>query len=73
MRPLGLFGAVLIAFGVVVLALRGISYTKDRDAVKVGPVEIAAERKGFITPAVGAVALIAGLALVLVGRPSARR
>jgi hypothetical protein len=68
-----LFGAVLIAFGVVVLAMRGISYTKDRDAVKVGPVEITAEKKGFVTPAVGAIALVAGLALVIAGRQTARR
>jgi len=73
MRPLGLFGALLIAFGIVVLAMKGISYTKEREEIRVGPLEVAAERRGFITPVVGGVALIAGIALVLAGRQTARR
>ena len=36
MKPLGILGVILIIGGVVVLALKGISYTKDKDSVKVG-------------------------------------
>ncbi len=68
MRPLGIVGVVLIVLGVIVLAMRGISYTKDRDAVEVGPVEIAAEEKGFLPPAAGVVAIVLGLGLVVLGR-----
>ena len=68
MRPLGIVGILLILRGVVVLALRGISYTKEREAVAVGPVEVAAERKGFIPPAAGVVAIVVGLGLLYAGR-----
>ncbi len=68
MRPLGILGVILIIAGIVVLAMRGISYTKDRDAVRVGPVEVAAEKKGFVPPVVGVVAVVAGIVLVFAGR-----
>ena len=68
MRPLGILGVILIIAGIVVLAMRGISYTKDRDAVRVGPIEVAAEKKGFVPPAVGVVAVVAGIVLVFAGR-----
>ena len=71
MRPLGIVGVLLIVFGVVVLALRGISYTKDRDAVHVGPVEVAAEKKGFIPPAVGLIAVVAGVVVLVAARRQA--
>lgn len=71
MRPLGILGVILIVAGVVVLALRGVSYTKDRDTVSVGPLSVSAEEKGFVSPAVGAVAVVAGLVLVAVGRRKA--
>jgi hypothetical protein len=68
MRPLGILGVILIVAGIIVLAMRGISYTKDRNEVEVGPVEIAAEEKGFISPTVGVVAIVVGLGLVVLGR-----
>ena len=68
MRPLGVIGVVLIVLGAVVLALRGISYTKDREEVQVGPVEIAAEDRGTIPPVAGVVAIAVGLVLVVAGR-----
>jgi hypothetical protein len=68
MKPLGILGVILVIAGIVVLALEGVNYTKDRDTVSVGPVSVSAEEKGFISPAVGAVAVVAGLVLVAVGR-----
>ena len=68
MRPLGILGFLLIIGGVVVLALRGFSYTKERETVAVGPLQVAAERKGFIPPAAGVIAIVVGLGLVYVGR-----
>ena len=68
MRPLGLLGVLLVIGGIVVLAMGGISYTKDRNAVSVGPVEIATEEKGVVPPAVGWAALAAGALLVFAGR-----
>lgn len=68
MRPLGIIGVILIIAGVVVLALKGVSYTKDRDAVKIAGVEISKEDKGFVPPYVGLIAVVAGVALVVAGR-----
>ena len=68
MRPLGIVGIVLVIAGAVVLAMRGISYTKERQEVAVGPLEVAAERRGFVPPAAGVVAIVVGLALVVAGR-----
>jgi hypothetical protein len=68
MRPLGVIGIVLVVAGAIVLAMRGISYTKERQEVSVGPLEVAAERKGFVPPAAGVVAIVVGLGLVVAGR-----
>jgi hypothetical protein len=61
---------VLIAMGAVILALRGVSYTRERQSVEIGNVELAAERKGFIPPVVGVIVLLAGVGLLLL--PSRR-
>lgn len=71
MRPLGIIGVILIIAGVVVLALKGISYTKDRDAVKIGGIELAKEDRGFIPPVAGIIAVVAGVVLVAAGRKKA--
>jgi UDP-N-acetylmuramyl pentapeptide phosphotransferase/UDP-N-acetylglucosamine-1-phosphate transferase len=68
MRPLGWLGVILIVAGAVVLAMRGISYTKERQAVQVGPLQVSAERKGFVPPVVGGAAIVVGIVLVLAGR-----
>jgi hypothetical protein len=67
-RPLGIVGLALVALGVVVLALGGISYVKERDSAKLGPIEVATERRGFIPPVAGAAALVLGIALVVADR-----
>jgi len=71
MRPLGIVGIILIIAGVVVLAMKGVSYTKDRDAVKIAGVELSKEDKGFVPPYVGLIAVVAGVVLVVAGRRKA--
>lgn len=68
MRPLGIVGFVLIIAGAIILALGGVSYTKEREAVQVGGVELAAERKGFVPPVAGVVVLVVGAVLVFMDR-----
>jgi hypothetical protein len=68
MRPAGIIGVLLIVFGAIVLVLRGVSYVKDKDKVDLGIATVTTERRGFIPPWVGGVALIAGIALLFVGR-----
>lgn len=68
MRPAGLIGILLIVFGAIVLVLRGVSYVKDRDQVDLGVAKVTTERRGFVPPWVGGVALVAGIALLFTGR-----
>ena len=68
MRPVGWIGVALLVLGAIVLIMRGVSYTKDRQEVSVGPVSVAAEEKGFIPPAAGFAAIALGAALVFAGR-----
>jgi hypothetical protein len=70
MRPIGWIGVILVVLGVIVLAMRGVSYTKDRQEVSVGPMKVATEQKGFVPPAVGFLAIAIGAGLVFVGTRS---
>lgn len=60
MKASTLIGGVLLIAGLVILALRGVGYTKNKNSVEVGPLKVSAEERGFIPP-------IAGVALVVVG------
>jgi uncharacterized membrane protein len=71
MRPLGIIGVILIIAGAVVLAMKGISYTKDRDSVKIGGIELSKEDRGFVPPVAGVIAIVAGIVLVAAGRKRA--
>ena len=68
MRPAGLIGMLLIVFGAVVLIIGGVSYVKDRDSVDLGVAKVTTERRGFVPPWVGGVALLAGVVLLFAGR-----
>ncbi|HXE84435.1 MAG TPA: hypothetical protein VN513_14010 [Gemmatimonadales bacterium] len=68
MRPAGIIGTLLIVFGAIVLIVGGISYVKDRDKVDLGVATVTTERRGFVPPWVGGVALLAGVVLLFAGR-----
>jgi len=68
MRPAGIIAVLLIVFGAIVLVLKGVSYVKDKDKVDLGVATVTTERRGFIPPWVGAVALVAGVVLLVAGR-----
>ena len=68
MRPAGIIGVLLIVFGAIVLVVGGISYVKDRDKTDLGIATITTERRGFVPPWVGGVALLAGVVLLFAGR-----
>jgi drug/metabolite transporter (DMT)-like permease len=70
MRPLAWIGVLLIVCGVIVVAMRGIPYTKSRNEVEVGPLKVTAQERGLVTPAVGVGAIVVGLVLVFAGRKS---
>ena len=68
MRPLGIAGIALIIVGIIVLAMRGFSYTKDKQTVEMGPIKMSAEEKGFVPPIAGGLAIVIGAALLYAGR-----
>ena len=62
-----LVGLILIVLGAIGLIYGGITYTKKRDTVGLGPIEVTTTQKETvpISPIVGGVLLVAGLALVV--------
>ena len=68
MRPAGIVAVILIVFGAIVLILGGVSYVKDRDKADLGIATITTERRGFVPPWVGGVALLGGVVLLFAGR-----
>ncbi len=65
-----ILGVLLIAFGIFALLFQGVTFFTAERVVDAGPFAIDWQRPHtiFIHPIVGVVSLIAGLALLLVGR-----
>ena len=68
MRPLGWIGVLLVMAGVVVVAMRGVPYTKSRNEVEVGPLKVTSQERGLVPPIVGIAAIVVGGVLVFAGR-----
>ena len=62
-----ILGIVLIVLGVIGLIAGGITYTKRRETVSVGPVSATVRERETIPipPILGGIALIAGIALLV--------
>jgi hypothetical protein len=69
MRPLAIIGVLLIVFGILALSIQSITYFTTERAVDIGPLQIDVQRPHTIVfhPVAGAVAVFAGLVLVMVG------
>ena len=67
MRTLGI---VLIIVGILMMIFRGVSFTREKEIIDVGPVEI--NRKDKETVAwplyAGAIATVAGVVILIAGR-----
>ena len=65
----------LIAIGIIAFAYEGISYTSRDNVVDLGPLHVTAERSHTLPlpPIVGAIALVAGLALFFMNGQKARQ
>ncbi|HYU52725.1 MAG TPA: hypothetical protein VEK37_07255 [Gemmatimonadaceae bacterium] len=68
MRPLSWIGVLLIIAGIVVVAMRGVPYTKSRNEVEVGPLKVTSQERGLVPPVVGFAAIVIGGVLVFAGR-----
>jgi uncharacterized membrane protein HdeD (DUF308 family) len=69
MKPMALVGLVLIVAGIAALIYRGIPYTTRETVVDIGPIQATAERDRTLRlpMAVGALAIVGGVALVVAG------
>jgi uncharacterized membrane protein HdeD (DUF308 family) len=69
MRALAMIGVLLIVFGIVALGFQSITYFTVERVVDAGPLHIDVQRPHTIVfhPVAGAVAIVAGLALVILG------
>ncbi len=62
-------GLILIVLGVLGLVYGGITYTRDRKAVDLGPLQVNVEEKESIPipPLVGGLAIVAGVVVLALG------
>jgi hypothetical protein len=69
MKPVVLFGIILLVVGGLALAYQGLTYTTREKVIDVGPVHVTAERERTIPlrPFIGALALGSGVVLLVVG------
>ena len=70
MRPLVIFGILLIAIGIAGLVIANISFTEKQFVVDAGPIKVTAEQQHNIPiPSIaGVIAVIAGIGMVFYGR-----
>jgi hypothetical protein len=68
MRPLGWIGVLLVVGGIIVVAMRGIPYTKSHNEVEVGPLKVTSQERGMVPPIAGIAAIVIGGVLVFAGR-----
>jgi hypothetical protein len=68
MRPLGWIGVLLVIAGVIVVAMRGIPYTKTHNEVEVGPLKVTTQERGMVTPVFGIAAIVIGGVLMFAGK-----
>jgi len=73
MRPIAMLGVVLIVLGIAGLFFSRVSWTETKPVAKVGPLELNSQEDHtvWIPTAAGVVAVLAGIALVFVGRRAA--
>jgi hypothetical protein len=70
MKPMTLVATALIILGIIAVAYGGITYSRDRALIKVGPIEARVEEKRTIPlpPVLGAVAIATGILLLVSSR-----
>jgi hypothetical protein len=72
MKPATIIGILLIVLGIIGFAVGGFSYSHEKQDAKVGPVEIEHKQTSTvpIPPILSGIALVGGIALVVVGAKS---
>ncbi len=74
MRPLVIFGIMLVAIGIAGLVIDNISFTEKRVVVDAGPIKVTADQQRTIPiPSIaGVIAVVAGVSMIFMGRSQAR-
>ena len=69
MKPISLAGIVLVVLGALALAYQGFDYTRRDHVLDVGPMHVTTETQNRvpIPPILGGLALVGGIALLVVG------
>ncbi len=69
MKPATILGIALIILGFVAFAYQGITYTTRENVIDLGPLQASVDKKETIPlpPLVGGLALVGGVALLIVG------
>ncbi len=64
-----LIGIILIVVGVIAFAYQGITYTTREKVIDLGPLQVTADKTKTLplSPIVGAVALVGGIVLLVMG------
>jgi len=70
MKKYTIAAIILIAIGIAAFAYQGISYTTRENVLDIGPIQMTAERTRTLplSPIVGAIALVGGIALLIMGK-----
>jgi len=68
-KPATIVGILLIVIGIIGFAVGGVSFTHEKQDAKIGPVEITHKSTDTvpIPPILSGIALVGGIALVVVG------
>lgn len=72
MKAMALLGVLLMLAGGYIL-VRGLSFTKERDVLEVGPFKAAVEQQQVVPTWVGGLAVGVGLVIVIAGVGSKSR
>ena len=69
MKPVTVLGIVLVILAIVGFSVGGFSFTHEKKDVDLGPVQISHDQKKNVSipPAMGWIALVGGIGLIVVG------
>ena len=69
MKTYTLTGIILIVIGIIAFAYQGITYTTREKVVDIGPIQVTADKTKTLPlpPIVGAVVLVGGIILLVMG------
>jgi len=70
MKPVAVLAIILIVIGVIALAYGGFSFTTREKVAEVGPLKVEKNKTRSVplSPVLGVLALVGGVALLVVGR-----